>query len=687
MRRIIFHPVFCWLAMAALFCFTACRQTDPSHSKTKQPSSGSSSTNTPSPATKQNSSPSADSKTTSPKRSDSSTSSSSSRKPVINIETKPSERSQVDKELDDIITLARANKWGEAEKQADALLTLYPDDSSVLRVQKWVKTEGPKQKEKELEGQIRDVVARDTRFNPTLGSIIKDPKIKKLPPRSDLREAIEQINATPLIPDTFNKTLQAKGTLTDFRLTPPGRMSELLDKQIPNLVLNDVSLHDIILTTFAKEKVNLAVDEKMPALQRKLKINAQNVKIKEFMSYVSQIMGLQFQIGDNLIWITDSKDTNKVARETRFYQLRQGLILPAQMALPDAQVSQQTAPNNIITRTEVQTQENFVPDYAAKEPAIAKAIASFFRGSNYYIDMERNLIMAQGNSEQLDELEQIIEAFDKPVRQVLIEARFITVTEATFLQLGAAWETGRSAVGTARTAKDNTGLAEGGVGLGLEQTWSGVLSRQGLSATMTAIEQSGESETLSSPRVALINNLPSTISDGQIRYYYEQYTIESSKTERTSVSTISPVGRPTKVTAGVSLDVLASIGGDGKSILLALHPKVSAAPQMVTFATVSDRDSLGRIASSFDIKLPQTQEQSLSTRVVVKSGQTVIMGGVMQREQRTFVESVPVLSRIPLLGAAFRRRTEIDRPRYLLIFVTATLLSEDGKYIINPDTR
>jgi type II secretory pathway component GspD/PulD (secretin) len=66
---------------------------------------------------------------------------------------------------------------------------------------------------------------------------------------------------------------------------------------------------------------------------------------------------------------------------------------------------------------------------------------------------------------------------------------------------------------------------------------------------------------------------------------------------------------------------------------------------------------------------------------VVKSGQTVVMGGVLEREQRTFVESVPVLSSIPIIGAAFRKRTEVDRPRYLLVFVTATLISDSGEFL------
>jgi type II secretory pathway component GspD/PulD (secretin) len=68
--------------------------------------------------------------------------------------------------------------------------------------------------------------------------------------------------------------------------------------------------------------------------------------------------------------------------------------------------------------------------------------------------------------------------------------------------------------------------------------------------------------------------------------------------------------------------------------------------------------------------------------VVVKSGETVAMGGVLERQKSTFVEAVPVLGSIPVIGALFRRRTETDTPRYLLVFVTATILTESGEYLI-----
>ena len=59
------------------------------------------------------------------------------------------------------------------------------------------------------------------------------------------------------------------------------------------------------------------------------------------------------------------------------------------------------------------------------------------------IDYERNLVVARGTEEQLEVMEKIIEEFDRPIQQVLIEARFVTISKPAFLQLGVLWETDR----------------------------------------------------------------------------------------------------------------------------------------------------------------------------------------------------------------------------------------------------
>jgi type IV pilus assembly protein PilQ len=394
--------------------------------------------------------------------------------------------------------------------------------------------------------------------------------------------------------------------------------------------------------------------------------------------------------------VIDAKDPKRLQEETRFYRLRKGFVLPAMLGGGEAEMTKTFNPQNqsqIVSVTEKQKINRFVNDGAPEMPAIEKAIKEF-AGTNvtYQIDYERNLIVARGTRERLEVLEKIIQEFDKAIQQVLIEARFVTVSQPAFMQLGVLWETGR--INATRLPSDFTGLVNPSsastLGMGLQETFTNVLNSATLSATVSALEQSGESQTLSAPRLTVINNRPATINDGKVQYYYEEYQVASTVQQYYSAASFVPSGKPSKVTSGAQLDVMASISGDGKSILLALAPTVNTDVQLVKFATVSQYGGGGTspsIQSTFDIMLPQYRTEQLATRVVVKSGQTVVMGGVMEREQTTFVESVPILGSLPLIGPLFRRRTEIDRPRYLLIFVTATILSESGEYVIYDDAE
>jgi type IV pilus assembly protein PilQ len=222
--------------------------------------------------------------------------------------------------------------------------------------------------------------------------------------------------------------------------------------------------------------------------------------------------------------------------------------------------------------------------------------------------------------------------------------------------------------------------------LGIQNVFTNIIHGSDLSATISALEQSGESQTLSAPRLTVLNNRPATISDGQVQYYYEEYAVATTVGQYYTASAWVPSGKPTKITAGATLNVMASISGDGKSILLALNPKVNTSVQLVPYATLTQPSStVGVSNSSFTISLPQYRTQELNTRVVVKSGETVVMGGVLEREKSTYVESVPVLGDIPILGALFRRRTDVDTPRYLLVFVTATIVKDTGEFLVYDD--
>lgn len=591
-----------------------------------------------------------------------------------------------DAEVKEVLRLAEGDRWEEAETKANELADKYPQDFSVARTATWVRQQRQLRRDHALEERIREINSKNSVFSPTIPKLLTEHKDRGLPLRQDVQNVVQQIHDAPYVPPNYGKTNYQQGRLFDIE-APEGKMAKILQKDI-SVHLDNVTLEAIIFNIGQAEGVNFVADKALPAFKQTLSANMEKVKLAEFLRYVSRNLDVQFQVGDDLIWIVDSKDPKRVLEETRFYRLSKGFIMPAQFGPTEVQ-RVITAVPNVTTTTETQKLERFVNDGAAAVPSLATAMTNFFKGSKFMIDYERNLVVATGTPDQLEVVAKIIEEFDKPVQQVLIEARFITVSEAAFLQLGVSWETGRGQLSAGRVATDFTGLGLIDAGLGFQESfaWTNILSKQSLTATLSALEQGGQSQTLSAPRLTLVNNLPARINDGKIQYYYEEYQVKQTILERRSTSSLVPSGKPAKITSGVSLDVVASIGGDGQSILLGLHPEVNQDVKLVTFATVTDHDETGKVVSSFDIKLPESRSQSLATRVVVKSGQTVVMGGVLERQQLTMVESVPVLGRLPLIGAAFRKRTDVDKPRYLLIFVTATLLSESGEFLVYEEPK
>jgi type II secretory pathway component GspD/PulD (secretin) len=607
-----------------------------------------------------------------------------------------------DAEIKQILDLANKGRWEEAQSKAEALRALAPANPMVERVYTWVTQTGQERRQQALENQIREIDAKNSSFNPTVRSLLTENKDRGLPARKDIRDAVDRIEKAPWIPDTYGQTVHEQEPLFNLE-SEQGRMAKVLDKAV-SIHLDNVPLGTMLIDLSQSAGVNIVADQSLAALKQVLTVNFEKVKLGSFFRYIERNCNVQFQVGDDLVWVVDAKNTKNLMEETRVYRLRKGFVLPAVFGAQQVTHTETTV-GTTHTVSDTSQLNNFVNDLAPKEPSLERAITNFFTGK-YMIDYEHNLVVAQGTPEQLAVMDQIIKEFDQPIQQVLIAARFVTISKPAFMQLGVLWQaSGQSSSNllNGTLPQDFTGLVNNqnfpnalntagsaipAVGTGIQEPFTRVLGIADLNATISALEQSGESQTLSEPRLTVLNNRPASISDGQVQYYYEQYTVAQITGQYYSSQAIMPSGTPTKITAGVTLNVLASVSGDGKSILLALNPQVNSQVLLQKYTTVSQViPSTPPETTSFDINLPTYRTDELATRVAVKSGDTVVMGGVLERERSTYVESVPVLGDIPIIGTLFRRRTEIDTPRYLLVFVTATIVKDNGEFLVYDDAQ
>ncbi|SVA51889.1 uncharacterized protein METZ01_LOCUS104743, partial [marine metagenome] len=406
-----------------------------------------------------------------------------------------------DRELESIFRLSEKGKWEEAEAEVGLLLQRHPDDATLLRIGAWVATQKTLLRQQAIEDRIRTIDAKQTGMNPSIRDVWKDNKSRGLPPRKDIRDALEMIQAEPYIPENFGTKITKQGFLFDAR-SELGRMSGLLDNTV-SIQSDEQTVKDILFDIGGKEGINFVADQGLAPLQQKLTLNLDRVKLGELLGYISRNAGVQFQVGEDLIWVIDGKASKELIEQTRFYRLRKGFMMPAQFGPEETTLVTVKPAKGPTTTTETAKYKMFVNDSIMKRPSIEDAIGRFFKGPEYMIDYERNLIVATGTPAQFEVLERIIEEFDRPIQQVLIEARFITISEASFLDLGFRWAS--SVAGN--PPQDQTGIGNGALsseeGLLTRITFKNVfkensiLSNADLSAALTALEQSGESQLLS----------------------------------------------------------------------------------------------------------------------------------------------------------------------------------------------
>src|SRR5438552_11976460 len=283
-----------------------------------------------------------------------------------------------DAEIKEIMELARKERWEEAQVKADALFQRAPENPMVQRIHSWVAEARQKRREQALEDKIREIEASDSVFNPTLPGLFREQKDRGLPATKDVRDAVQRIENSPYIPESYGKTVHRPEPLFDLESTK-GRMSKVLDKEV-SIHLDNVPLETILMTLSQTTGVNIVADKSLPALKQLLTVNIggqtnlNNVKLGEFMRYVARNYDLQFQVGDELVWVADARDTNNIMQETRFYRLSKGFVLPAEFGPEEvSKVTVTTAPN-VSSTTESQKFKRFVNDLTPKEPALEKAI-------------------------------------------------------------------------------------------------------------------------------------------------------------------------------------------------------------------------------------------------------------------------------------------------------------------------
>ncbi len=329
----------------------------------------------------------------------------------------------------------------------------------------------------------------------------------------------------------------------------------------------------------------------------------------------------------------------------------------------------------------------------AKASEIARLVKSTGGGSmlsergNVTVDERTNTLLVQDTAENLTAIRAMVATLDIPVRQVLIESRIVIVSDDFSRDLGVragftrvsddikdlmaisgSAQSTDSIMGSALDNLANTGqpfpvdvpFGPSFDRYNVNMPVSNPAGRIALSILdfddflidleLSAAQNEGRGEIKSTPRVITANQREAIIEQGVEIPFQESASSGATTTQFKK--------------AVLSLKVTPQITPDDRVIL----------------DLIVTKDSVGQLVpSATGGFVPSIDTRNIQTQVLVKDGQTVVLGGIMETERRDAVKKVPGLGDVPIVGNLFKSKNKINNRDELLIFVTPKILREGSQ--------
>ncbi|WP_161547199.1 type II secretion system secretin GspD [Pectobacterium versatile] len=284
---------------------------------------------------------------------------------------------------------------------------------------------------------------------------------------------------------------------------------------------------------------------------------------------------------------------------------------------------------------------------------------------------QTNSLIVNAAPDIMRDLEQVIAQLDIRRPQVLVEAIIAEVQDADGMNLGVQWANKNAGV----TQFTNTGLPITTMMAGADQfrrdgtlgtaATSALGSFNGIAAgfyqgnwgmLMTALSSNSKNDILATPSIVTLDNMEATFNVGQ-----EVPVLAGSQTT-SGDNVFQTVERKT---VGIKLKVKPQIN-EGDSVLLEIEQEVS---------------SVADSASSSSAELGATfNTRTVNNAVLVSSGETVVVGGLLDKSTRESSSKVPLLGDIPILGYLFRSNSQETSKRNLMLFIRPSIIRDRSQY-------
>lgn len=407
------------------------------------------------------------------------------------------------------------------------------------------------------------------------------------------------------------------------------------------------------------------------------------------------------EIETNLNQILGGRSTGalRTRRDPRVTAAEQNPEVAAVAPTPTAEGAQTTAAEggSGVENTNVQVQPpeavlNVESIPVEEEDAAAGSDAEDSgNGSTFTINRQAGLISINATQAQHEETETYLKILRRAVTsQVLIEAKifevglydeFITGIDWQAVDLGA----GRGVFNFLSTS-GATSLADlaAGNSLGFNNPPGGNLATAAnlavgyagndLQTLVQAISGFGTVRALASPRLTALNNQSAVLNVATNRVFFDIDVDSSDSDDDGTIDTVEVETNVQSVPEGVLVNVQPSINLDNNTVSMSVRPTITRVVGEIRDPGVAFVASTIPGAASLNSLVPEVNVQEIDTVVNVRSGQAMVMGGLLQDRATNVQEGVPVLGEVPLVGNLFKRKSDVVSKTELVIFLKATIL-------------
>ncbi|TCP97691.1 protein transport protein HofQ [Cricetibacter osteomyelitidis] len=388
-----------------------------------------------------------------------------------------------------------------------------------------------------------------------------------------------------------------------------------------------------------EQGIDLIVDDD---LQGTVSLQLDNTDFDRLIRAVARIKNLSLEQDNGIYYL------HNPSKEERFAQ---PMNLPNMAEIPN----NLTALESKIITTSIKLQ-------FAKASEVMKSLTTgngsllSLQGSISFDDRS-NLLIIRDESEHVKQIKKLVGEMDKPIEQIAIEARIVTISDESLKELGVRWgifnQTGIShrvsgsleANGFDVTNQLNVNFPTSSAASVALQVAK--INGRLLDLELTALERENNVEIIASPRLLTTNKKSASIKQGT----EIPYVINNNKNETQSVEFREAV---------LGLEVTPHISKDN-SILLDL---------------IVSQNSPNAIFNSQTNQFTTIDKQEINTQVFAKDGETIVLGGVFHDSITKNEDKVPLLGDIPIIKHAFRSESEKHQKRELVIFVTPHILKQ-----------